>query len=160
MIGVQDWLAPLLGSLFVLVVPLIAALMCNTIINRMRSDDLRAHEHRLDRKQLPNRKDDERARIKVDAQWDKIESYTRGRNVCLLVSLAVIEINAALIVLAFTGHSPVLSLSLLAVLIVVLVVAIRAALRKPKRPVWATTIGYYRDLATGNTGKDHEEESA
>lgn len=160
MIEVQDWLAPLLGSLFVLVVPLIVALMCNTIIKRLRSDDLRGHEHRLDRKKLPNRKDDERTRLKVAEQWDKIESYTRGRNFSLLVSLAVIEVNAALIILALTGQSPILSLSLLAVLVVILVAAVRTALRKPKRPVWATTIGYYRDLATGNTGKEHEEESA
>lgn len=157
MIEIQDWLAPLLGSIVVLVVPLLVALMCNTIIKRMRADDLRGHEHRLDRKKLPNRKDDERTRLKVAEQWDKIESYTRGRNISLLIALAVIEVNIGLIALAFTGNSPILSLSLLAVLVVGFAAAVRAALRKPKRPVWATTIGYYRDLAMGSTDKEHSD---
>lgn len=149
MIAVQDWLAPLIGSLVVLTVPIIVGLMCNTIIRRMRSDDLRAHEHRMNRRTLPNRKEDERARLKVATQWDRIESYTRGRNLAFLVSLAVLVANAALVTLAFTGHSMVLSLSILAVLAVIFAAAVRMALKKPVRPIWATTPGYYRDLATG-----------
>lgn len=157
MIEAQDWLAPLLGSVFLVAIPLIVGLMCNTVVNRMRSNDIRAHEHRLDRKTLPNRKDDERARLKTVEQWDRIESYTRTRNLCFLVALAVVEVNAGLILVALTANSAILSVSILVVLVVLFAAAIRAALRKPKRPVWVTTPGYYRDLAVGNTRKRQED---
>lgn len=157
MIEAQDWLAPLLGTVFLMAVLLFVALMCNTIVRKMRSDDLRAHEYRLDRRTLPNRKDDERARLKVGEQWARIEGYTRGRNLSLLIALAVVEVNAALIMLALAGRSPALSLSLLAVLVLAFVAAVRLALKKPTRPIWATTPGYYRDLATGGSGKKTEE---
>lgn len=157
MIEMQDWLAPLLGSLVLVVVPAIIALMCNTVANRLRSDDIRSHEHRLDRKTLPNRKDDERARIKVEGQWDRIESYIRARNLCALVALAVLEANAGLVLVALTANSPILSVSILAVLLIVFVAAIRVALKKPKRPIWVTTPGYYRDLALGKSEKPRKE---
>lgn len=149
MIELQDWLAPLLGSLFLLMVPLVIALMCNTIIRRIRSDDLRAHEMRLDRKTLPNRKEDEKTRLKVEKQWDRIESYTRARNLCALASFAVLEANVGMLLVVVTARSPILSMSLLAVTVVLFFAAARLALRKPQRPIWATKTGYYRELAVG-----------
>lgn len=157
MIEVQDWLAPLIGSILLVLIPLVVALMSNTIVRKMRSNDLRSHESRLDRKTLPNRKDDERSRLKVVEQWDRIESYTRGRNFCFLVALAVTEANVGLILLVATAHSPVLSVSLIAVLVLLFAAAVRIALKKPRRPIWATTPGYYRDLAVGSTGKGEDE---
>lgn len=157
MIAVQDWLAPLLGSLLLVGVPLIIAKMCNTIINRIRSSDLRAHEHRLDRKILPNRKDDERARLKVVEEWRRIESYTRGQNLCLLIALGVVEANVGLVLLVVTANSPVLTVSIIAVLVIFFAAAVRFALKKPRRPIWATLPGYYRDLAVGNSGKEEDE---
>lgn len=157
MIGMQDWLAPLLGSIMLIVIPLVVALMANTVANRLRSDDLRSHEHRLDRRTLPNRKDDERARIKVNQQWDRIESYTRARNLCVLVALAVLYVNLGMMTLALTVNSPTLAISILVVLGILLAVSIRFALKKPQRPIWATTPGYYRDLALGKSGQEKEE---
>lgn len=157
MIEMQDWLAPLLGSLVLVAVPFLVALMANTVVHRMRSDDLRSHEHRLDRRTLPSRKDDERARIKVNEQWDRIESYTRARNLCFLMALAVVEANLGLILLVTTANAPALAISILVVLVIIFAAAIRAALKKPKRPIWATTPGYYRDLALGKPGKSEEE---
>lgn len=154
MIEVQDWLAPLIGSLFVFAVPFTVALMCNTIIRRLRSNDAHTHERRLNRKELPNRKEDERNRLKTMEQWAKISSYTRARNLCLLIALAVLEVNVGAVVLALTGQSPVLSLSLLAVLAVCFAAGVRWALKKPALPVWATTIGYYRDLAVNNGSRE------
>lgn len=149
MIAIQDWLAPLLGSIVVLAVPLIIGMMANTIVRRIRSDDARLHEKYLDRKELLSRKDDERNRLKVEAQWVRLESYVRARNLCFLTALAVVEVNVILIVLVLTGNSPILSISLLVVFIAIFVAAARMALKKPVRPIWATTPGYYRDLAVG-----------
>lgn len=157
MIAVQDWLAPLIGSLVLVVVPLIIAAMCNTIVNRLRASDLRAHEHRLDRSILPNRKDDERARLKVAEEWNRIEAYTRGRNLCLLISLGVVEANVGLILLVVTANSPILTVSTIVVLVILFAAVFFRLLKKPKRPIWATTPGYYRDLAVGNPSRGEGE---
>lgn len=156
MIGVQDWLAPLLGSLVLVIVPLVIAVMSNTVVKRMRSNDFQAHEQRLSRRGLPNRKDDEKIRLQVEERWDRIESYSRARNLCILVALAVMEVNVGLILVALTANSPILSVSILVVLLVLFAAAVRLALKKAKRPIWATTPGYYRDLAVGNTAKSQE----
>lgn len=156
MIEAQDWLAPLLGTAVLLLIALSVAGMCHSVLSRMRLDDARSHEHRLDRRTLPTRKEEERARLKVLKQWDRIEGYVRARNFCLLAALAIVEVNLGLIVLAVTGHSAALSLSLLAVLVLVFAAGCRLALKKPQRPVWATTPGYYRDLAMGETGRSEE----
>lgn len=151
MIDVQDWLAPLIGSLVLMLVPLIVAMMCNTVVKRMRANDLTAHEQRLDRKTLPSRKDDEKTRLKVQEQWNRIESYTRARNLCVLVAFAVADINIALIGLAVTIYYPLLAASLAVVLILAFVAVAWWAVKKPHRPIWATAPNYYRDLAMGDT---------
>lgn len=157
MIEMQDWLAPLLGSLVLVAVPLIVALMANTVVQRMRSDDLKSHENRLDKRTLPTRKDDERARIKVSEHWDRIDTYVRARNLCFLVALAVVEVNVGLILLALTANSPAFAISILVVLVILFAAAVRFALKKAKRPIWATTPGYYRDIALDTPGNSEEE---
>lgn len=157
MIEMQDWLAPLLGSVVLIVVPLLVALMTNTIVDRLRTIDLNAHERRLDRRILPSRKEDERMRRKVNKQWDQIESYTRARNLCLLVVVAVVCVNLGVMTLALAVNSTPVAVSILAVLALVFAVSARFALKKPQRPIWATSAGYYRDLALGKPGQDKEE---
>lgn len=161
MIQMQDWLAPLLGSIVIILIPLVIALMCNTIVRRMRSNDLRAHEQRLSRKTRPTRKEDEKTRLKVEEQWQRIESYARARNLCLLVAEAVVAVNLGFILLVLLSGRPMLSVSLLVVLAIIFVASIRFMLRKPERPIWATTPGYYRDLdSPGPRGRRQKEGSA
>lgn len=143
-----EWLAPAVGVIVVLGVPLAIAALADSIASRLVIADLALHERRLDKPLLP-RKEETRQRLRTEETWERIEAYRRGRNLCLIIALLVVEVNVVAILLLLFSLGSLFDLSLLAVSLVVFIYAVLRLRKKPRRPEWVTTPDYYRNILTG-----------
>lgn len=143
------WVTPIVGVGLLVVIPLVIAWMCTTVVNRLTAADFEAHEVRLDKPVLL-RKDEARQRHATEKTWDRIEGYRKARNICLLVSFTVLEINALSALILLVNLGSIFSFSLLAVALIAFAYCVHLVRKKRPRPEWVTTPDYYRDLATGD----------
>lgn len=145
----STWVASIVGVGILLLIPLVVALMANTAASRITQALLEAHEGRLD-KPVMVRKEETRQRLSTEREWDRASGYRRTRNVCLLIVLAVLEINVVSAILVFFRLSPVLLLSIIVVAIIGFIYCAYVAHKERPRPEWVTTPDYYRNLTMGD----------
>lgn len=153
MIEAQNWLAPLLGTLVLLLIGGAVAGMANTVVRRLRQDDLRVHERRLAQSAVRSRRDEEKEREKALGQWALIDKYSRARNLALVACLALVGLNLSIMALGLLGPGPLLPLLAITVIAAGLAYALWRALKKPVRPEWVVSPGYYRDRLLGQRGR-------